>query len=86
MDVRYFLLNRVVWLALSGAGAIYSWSYDHVLLFVPIVIACGVLAASGRERAASALRYRDFSRVQERIEQAHAATADYLRDSAPAEG
>jgi hypothetical protein len=44
-----------VWLALSGAGAIYSWSYDHVLLFVPIVIACGVLAAAGRERAARAL-------------------------------
>src|SRR5204863_1857093 len=28
-----------VWLALSGAGAIYSWSYDQVLLFVPLVIA-----------------------------------------------
>ena len=34
----------------------------------------------------SALRYRDFSRVQGRIEQAHAATADYLRDAAAAEG
>jgi hypothetical protein len=44
-----------VWLALSSAGAIYSWSYDHVLLFVPIAIACGVLAAAGRERAALAL-------------------------------
>jgi hypothetical protein len=44
-----------IWLALSGAGAIYSWSYDHVLLFVPVVIACGVLAAAGRERAAWAL-------------------------------
>jgi hypothetical protein len=44
-----------VWLALSSAGAIYSWSYDHMLLFVPIVIACGVLAAAGRERAARAL-------------------------------
>ncbi|MDP9275206.1 MAG: DUF2029 domain-containing protein [Chloroflexota bacterium] len=40
------------WLALSGAGAIYSWSYDQVLLFVPIVIAGGVLAAAGREIAA----------------------------------
>lgn len=40
-----------VWLALSSAGAIYSWSYNHVLLFVPLVIACGVLAAAGRERA-----------------------------------
>jgi hypothetical protein len=40
------------WLALSSAGAIYSWSYDQVLLFVPLVIACGVLAANGRERAA----------------------------------
>lgn len=44
-----------IWLALSGAGAIYSWSYDHVLLFVPIVIASGVLAAAGRERAAARL-------------------------------
>ncbi|MDQ2913602.1 MAG: DUF2029 domain-containing protein [Chloroflexota bacterium] len=41
-----------MWLALSSAGAIYSWSYDHVLLFVPVVIASGVLAAGGRERAA----------------------------------
>lgn len=41
-----------VWLAFSSAGAIYSWSYDHVLLFVPLVIACGVLAAAGRERVA----------------------------------
>ena len=40
-----------VWLALSSAGAIYSWSYDQVLLFVPLTIACGVLAAAGRERA-----------------------------------
>jgi hypothetical protein len=44
-----------VWLALSSAGAIYSWSYDHVLLFVPLVIAAGVLAAAGRERAARRL-------------------------------
>jgi hypothetical protein len=43
------------WLALSGAGAIYSWSYDHVLLFVPLVIGAGVLAAAGRERAATRL-------------------------------
>ena len=44
-----------IWLALSGAGAIYSWSYDHVLLFVPVVIASGVLAAAGREAAATRL-------------------------------
>lgn len=44
-----------VWLALSSAGAIYSWSYDHVLLFVPLVIASGVLAAAGREKAAKRL-------------------------------
>jgi hypothetical protein len=43
------------WLALSSAGAIYSWSYDQVLLFVPIVIAGGVLAAAGREAAARRL-------------------------------
>jgi hypothetical protein len=44
-----------IWLALSSAGAIYSWSYDHVLLFVPVVIASGVLAAAGRERDARRL-------------------------------
>ena len=44
-----------MWLALSSAGAIYSWSYDHVLLFVPLVIASGVLAAAGREQAARRL-------------------------------
>jgi hypothetical protein len=44
-----------IWLALSSAGAFYSWSYDHVLLFVPLVIASGVLAAAGRERAARRL-------------------------------
>jgi hypothetical protein len=43
------------WLALSSAGAIYSWSYDHVLLFVPLVIASGVLAVAGREGAARRL-------------------------------
>ena len=44
-----------IWLALSGAGAIYGWSYDQVLLYVPIVIAAGVLAAAGREIAARRL-------------------------------
>jgi hypothetical protein len=44
-----------VWLALSSAGAIYSWSYDHVLLFVPLVVASGVLVAAGRERATTRL-------------------------------
>jgi hypothetical protein len=44
-----------VWLALSSAGAIYSWSYDQVLLFVPLVIAGGVLASAGREQAARRL-------------------------------
>jgi hypothetical protein len=44
-----------VWLALSSAGAIYSWSYNHVLLFVPLLIACGVLAAAGRERTLTLL-------------------------------
>ena len=44
-----------MWLALSSAGAIYSWSYDHVLLFVPLVTAAGVLAAAGREKAATRL-------------------------------
>ncbi len=40
-----------VWLALSAAGALYSWSYDQVLLFVPLVIACGVLARRSEKAA-----------------------------------
>jgi hypothetical protein len=44
-----------MWLALSSTGAIYSWSYDQVLLFVPLTIACGVLVSAGRERAATRL-------------------------------
>jgi hypothetical protein len=31
------------WITLSNAGAIYSWSYDQVLLFVPAVITTGIL-------------------------------------------
>lgn len=43
-----------VWLALSSAGALYGWSYDHLLLLAPIVIAAGVLAAR-RSRASRPL-------------------------------
>jgi hypothetical protein len=43
--------SLAVWLALSSAGALYEWSYDHLVLLVPIVIAAGVLAA-GRRRSA----------------------------------
>lgn len=38
--------SLAAWISLSSAGAIYSWSYDQVLLFVPIVLAAGVLARS----------------------------------------
>jgi Glycosyltransferase family 87 len=37
--------SLAVWLALSSAGAIYSWSYDDLLLLVPIVITASVLVA-----------------------------------------
>lgn len=37
--------SLAVWLALSSAGAIYTWSYDDLLLLVPIVIAASVLLA-----------------------------------------
>jgi hypothetical protein len=40
-----------VWLALSSAGVLYSNSYDHILLVVPIVMASGV--AAGRSRRVS---------------------------------
>jgi len=35
--------SLAAWLSLSNAGAIYSWSYDQVLLFVPAVITAGIL-------------------------------------------
>jgi hypothetical protein len=37
-----------VWLALSSAGVLYSNSYDHILLIVPIVMASGVAARRSR--------------------------------------
>jgi len=46
--------SLAAWISLSSAGAIYSWSYDQVLLFVPIVITAGVLA---RTSPAAALRF-----------------------------
>lgn len=36
--------SLAAWLSLSNAGAIYSWSYDQVLLFVPAVLTTGILA------------------------------------------
>jgi hypothetical protein len=39
------------WLSLSSAGAIYSWSYDQVLLLVPIVLTAGVLARESQAQA-----------------------------------
>ncbi len=35
--------SLAAWLTLSNAGALYSWSYDQVLLFVPAVITAGIL-------------------------------------------
>ncbi len=43
--------SLAAWLSLSSAGAIYSWSYDQVLLFVPLVIAAGVLARTSPRAA-----------------------------------
>ena len=43
--------SLAAWLSLSSAGAIYSWSYDQVLLYVPIVIAAGLLARDSPSRA-----------------------------------
>ena len=39
--------SLAVWLALSSAATIYTWSYDHVLLVVPLIVATGVLARRG---------------------------------------
>lgn len=37
--------SLAAWLAVSSAGAIYSWSYDHLLLLVPITLAGAALQA-----------------------------------------
>lgn len=39
--------SLAVWLALSAAGAVYSWSYDHLLLLVPIAIGGSALYRVG---------------------------------------
>lgn len=44
--------SLAAWIALSSAGAVYSWSYDQVLLLAPLVIAAGVLASRGEVRRA----------------------------------
>ena len=50
--------SLAAWLSLSSAGAIYSWSYDQVLLFVPAVMTAGILMRrserSGRNFALAA--------------------------------
>jgi len=43
--------SLAAWTSLSSAGAIYSWSYDQVLLFVPIVITAGILARTSTRAA-----------------------------------
>lgn len=40
-----------VWLALSVAAAPYLWSYDHLLLLAPLVIATGALGRRDRRAA-----------------------------------
>lgn len=44
--------SLAVWLALSSAGAIYTWSYDDLLLLVPIIITAHVLHLNARSRRA----------------------------------
>jgi glycosyl transferase family 87 len=40
-----------VWLALSSVAAPYTWSYDHILLLVPLVVGAGVVARRSRRAA-----------------------------------
>jgi hypothetical protein len=40
-----------VWTALSLAAAVYGWSYDHLLLLVPIIVAYGVARTRSMPRA-----------------------------------
>ena len=44
--------SLAVWLALSSAGAIYTWSYDDLLLLVPIIIAAHSLSLHRSARRA----------------------------------
>ena len=39
------------WLALSSVAAPYTWSYDHILLLVPLVVGAGVVAQQSRRAA-----------------------------------
>lgn len=43
--------SLAVWLTLSAAGAVYTWSYDHLLLLVPIAVAGSVLYRHGAPHA-----------------------------------
>jgi len=43
------------WLAISFGATVYSWSYDHLLFVVPLVIATGVVARRSRGRAAAVM-------------------------------
>lgn len=43
--------SLAVWLALSAAGAVYSWSYDHLLLLAPIALTGSILFARGAVHA-----------------------------------
>lgn len=43
-----------MWLALSPVAAIYAWSYDHLLLIVPLTIATGVALRRSRRLAVAA--------------------------------
>jgi len=42
-----------VWLAISATTPIYSWSYDHLLLIVPLVIATAVVGRRSRRAGAT---------------------------------
>jgi hypothetical protein len=40
-----------VWLAVSFATPVYAWTYDHLVLIVPLVVAAGVQASEAVRRA-----------------------------------
>jgi hypothetical protein len=40
-----------MWSAVSVAGALYAWSYDHLLLVVPLIIAAGAIREVSPARA-----------------------------------
>jgi hypothetical protein len=43
--------SLAVWTALSSTAVVYAWSYDHLLLLVPLIVAAGVARETSVRRS-----------------------------------